>query len=502
MSDGTLYAWFAESARRHPDAVAVEVCGRSLTYRELREASDRLARRIERAPGGRADRIGLFAARTPLAYIGYLAIIRTGAAVVPLNPLFPPERNGSIADNAGLRIVIGDDSLTGDWTRSRVVLTGDEPGVGAPAPYQGRADDVAYILFTSGSTGTPKGLPIRHRNVTPYLAYNIARYGVAPGCRLSQTFDLTFDPSVFDMFVTWGAGATLVVPQRDEMNDPARFVAVNRLTHWFSVPSVASLAARMRRLTPASMPDLRWSLFAGEQLTLAQARAWAGAAPSSQIENIYGPTELTVTCTGYQLPRDPRQWPDTSNNTVPIGFCYPHLEHVVLDVDGKPSSEGELCVRGPQRFDGYLDENNNRSRFLTYDPAGDEPARDYDGTTPLTAEHWYRTGDRVVTGPDGSMLHLGRLDSQVQLHGYRVELGDIEANLRTHPDVDEAAVLVHDGELRAIYTGAALGAGTLVAWLAERVPAYMVPRTYTFVDLMPRNDNGKLDRRKLEAIPC
>lgn len=502
MSDQTLYTWFADAARQNPDAVALEVRGRSLTYRELRAASDRMAHRIEQATGG-ADgiRIGLFAARSPLAYIGYLAIIRIGAAVVPLNPLYPSERNGFIADKAGLTVVIGDDSLTGDWTHSRRVLTG-VTSRGAPGEYTGRADDVAYILFTSGSTGTPKGLPIRHRNVSPYLAYNIDRYGVQPGCRLSQTFDLTFDPSVFDMFVTWGAGATLVVPQRDDLNDPAHFVARERLTHWFSVPSVASLAARMRRLTPGSMPDLRWSLFAGEQLTLEQARAWAGAAPTSRIENIYGPTELTVTCTGYRLPADPAQWPRTANGTVPIGYCYPHLQHVVLS-GGKPCTEGELCVRGPQRFDGYLDEDNNPGRFLTHNPANGTPAQHYDGTSPLTAGHWYRTGDRVSVGPDGAMLHLGRLDSQVQVHGYRVELGDIEANLRAHPEIDEAAVLVHDGELRAIYTGTTtLATGTLVDWLAARVPAYMVPRTYTFVDLMPRNDNGKLDRGRLEAIPC
>src|SRR5439155_26175421 len=124
--------------------------------------------------------------------------------------------------------------------------------------YAGNLDDVAYLLFTSGSTGTPKGVPIRHRNVAGYVAHGVERYAVGPGCRLSQTFDLTFDPSVFDLFVSWGSGATLVVPAEAEVLTPARFVTGRRITHWYSVPSVVSLARRLRGLRPGAMPDLRW----------------------------------------------------------------------------------------------------------------------------------------------------------------------------------------------------------------------------------------------------
>lgn len=506
MADLTLYDWFARSASRHPDALALRVGDTSLTYRALRAASDAVVTQL--ANHG-VVRVGLVATRTPFTYAAYLAALRTGAAVVPLNPAFPPERNETICADADLSLVLVDRehqdavpprlrfrALHGDRDESRAA---PDRRTEMPRP---ELADLAYILFTSGSTGHPKGLPIRHRNVSQYVSHMIERYQVGPGCRLTQTFDLTFDPSVFDMFVAWGSGAAVVVPGRDDLGDPPEFVRRNEITHWFSVPSIVSLAVRMRRLVPDCMPGLRWSLFAGEQLTLEQARHWSAAAPNSTIENLYGPTELTVTCTAYRLPRDRASWPVTGNGTVPIGDCYPHLEHVVLDRDGRPDVEGELCVRGPQRFGGYLDESNNAGRFVAFDPATDEPARTCRDVGPVPDDLWYRTGDRVSVRSDCTMVHLGRLDSQVQIHGYRVELGEIEAHLRQHPNVREAALTVRDAELRAVYTGEPTGADELARWLRDRLPPYMVPRNYACLDALPLNHNGKLDRKKLETMPC
>ncbi|SMD22993.1 AMP-binding protein [Kibdelosporangium aridum] len=472
MTEYSLYDWFARSTRRHPDAEALRVGDTAWTYRQLREAVEVMAARLDGH-----SRVGVLATRSPLAYIGYLAALCAGSVVVPLNPRFPVRRNNIICREAGVSVIIA------DVPHELVCTDGRPPSMG----------DVAYLLFTSGSTGRPKGIAIRHRNVSAYVAYNIERYQVRPGCRLSQTFDLTFDPSVFDLFVAWGAGATVVVPQRDELNDPVTLVNREGITHWFSVPSVVSLAARMRRLPPGSMPGLRWSLFAGEQLTMEQARAWSAAAPGSVLENLYGPTELTVTCTAYRLAKDAEQWPETSNRTVPIGHCYPHLDHLVLDAEGRSSDDGELCVRGVQRFDGYLDERNNIGRFVRYDTV----AASYEGTGRVPDDVWYRTGDRVTVGPDGSMVHRGRLDNQVQVHGYRVELGEIEAALRMHPRVHEAVLLSDGAELSAVYIGADVGNDELARWLSTRLPPYMVPRTYTRVDELPLNHNGKIDRKAL-----
>ncbi len=502
---GTMFTWVRDCALAHPDLPAIEVRGTTLSYAELLALVDRLACRLVKACGGRAPHaVGLLASRSLAAYAGYLAALRCGAVVVPLNPRFPAARNRNMCRLSEVDVVVVDDegaSQAAAVATTPVILPDgwheDFSGLTWDGPVPGDPDAIAYTLFTSGSTGEPKGVPIRHHNVAAYVAHCIDRYGAGPGARLSQAFELTFDPSVFDLFVAWGSGATLVVPQADEILNPARFVTRSRITHWYSVPSVVSIARRLRTLRPGGMPDLRVSLFAGEQLAVAQAAAWAAAAPDSVIENIYGPTELTVTCVGYRLPDDRQDWPATSNSTVPIGQVYPHLEAVLIDEDGIAADDGELCVRGPQRFHGYLDPAHNAHRFITYDGVR---ARDHDG--PPTAECWYRTGDRVRR-EDGEMVHLGRLDDQIKISGYRVELGEIESALRRHPLVAEAVVVAstdRDGmvELRAVYTGAVVAEVELTAMVAE-LPEYMRPRSYRHRDELPTNLNGKTDRRRLAA---
>jgi len=478
-----LYQWFAESVARFGDHVALEIGDERLTYAELSELADRIASVLAR---DKHERVGLLAARSVLTYAGYLAVQRLGTTVVPLNPAFPESRNQTIIEAASL-----DQVLTEDFDLSAPAGT-VEPRTPAPT-------DVAYILFTSGSTGVPKGVPIQHRNVSAYLENVMPGFELGPDCRVSQTFDTSFDVSVFDMFVAWGSGAALVVPTRKQMLAPARFVASREITHWCSVPSVVSLA-QVRGLRPGSMPTLRKSAFIGEAFTLHQARAWQAAAPNSAVINLYGPTELTVSCTEYTLPSDGAAWPHPANGTVPIGTTYPDMEYAVIGDDGRPADEGELCFRGSQRFPGYLDPANNVDRFLRFDG---NIAVVYDGTTPLTDEHWYRTGDRV-RHLDGQLVHLGRLDHQVQVRGYRVELGEIEAVLRDQPGVHEAVVLAVPGaggevELEAVCTGDSLDTAERLDALRSRLPSYMVPRGITFVDKLPLNPNGKIDRKVLLA---
>ncbi|MEV4656455.1 AMP-binding protein [Micromonospora sp. NPDC049301] len=509
MTSQTLYARFAASVSRWPEEVALKVGGACLTYRDLYRAAEALAARLVELHGGHPAAIGLLASRSPAAYIGYLAALRLGTPVVPLNPAFPPARNVSICALAGVDAVVVDDAgrqqvRPAAGTKTLVDLSGEtwhgllRSGVKSQASYPGEAGRIAYILFTSGSTGVPKGVPIEHRNVLPYIDFCIDRYDVGPGSRLSQTFDLTFDPSVFDLFVAWGGGATLVVPQKTELLAPVEYVQREGITHWYSVPSVVSFARRLGHLSPESMPTLRCSLFAGEQLTVAQAEAWRRAAPKSFIENIYGPTELSINCTAYRLPANPIEWPATSNATVPIGRVYPHLEGIILDEAGRPSQSGELIVRGPQRFAGYLEPRDNIGRFMTFDGHVGLP---YDGTEPLTLAHWYRTGDRVCVH-DGELVHLGRLDHQVKVRGHRVELGEIEAVMREHPRVEDAVVLAlpaadQELELMAVYTGAPVPGPELRAVVRERLPLYMQPSKFFHIARLPLNQNGKTDRARL-----
>lgn len=505
-TDESMYGHFARTARRHPDALALEVGGAAYRYAELEALSGRLAGVLVAARGGAPPRrVGLLASRTVTAYAGYLAVQRLGATVVPLNPAFPTARNADIAERAGLDLVLAEDDGSGAGLPVPVVPV----DAGGPDPRLARAtappvrpvprDAICYILFTSGSTGTPKGVPVRHRNVAAYLEHVIPRYGLGVGSRLSQTFDLTFDLSVFDLFGAWASGGTVVVPGPHDLLAPARFVARERITHWFSVPSVVSLAGRLRGLTPGSMPDLRWSLFCGEPLTHRQAAAWRAAAPASVLENLYGPTELTLSCTQYRLPADGAGPAADPGETVSIGTPYPGLEHLVVDEAGRPAAEGELCVRGVQRFPGYLDPDDNRERFVEFADGVATVVRE----AAEPGEHlWYRTGDRVRTA-DGQLRHVGRLDQQVKVRGFRVELGEIEAELRRGPGVRDAVVVVTtgpggDAALQAACTGDGVDTDRLLAALRERLPAYMVPEAVTCLAALPLNANGKTDRKDLQ----
>jgi amino acid adenylation domain-containing protein len=487
----TLYDVFADTARRHPDLPAVELAASSISYAELERAAEALAEKIT-AAHGRVHSVALLAARSAVAYCGYLAALRLGAQVVPLNLKYPPRRNAAICELADADVIIADASGE-QWlehcpagtapARPVLPLTDERllaaaPDGSLPAP-SADPDAIAYLLFTSGSTGRPKGVPIRHRNILAFLAHTIPRYEVGPGCRMSHTFDLTFDLSVYDLFVTWGGGATLVVPEAAELLSPVDYAVNRRLTHWFSVPSAVSAAAGLGGLATGRAPELRYSVFCGEQFTYAQAEAWSGFASESVLENIYGPTELTLACAEFRLPGEHRDWPQTVNDTVPIGAVYPDLEYVVTD-------DGELCVRGPQRFDGYLDPRDNTNRFLGLD-SGAPSETDY-----------YRTGDRVRREDDGTLVHLGRLDNQVKIRGYRVELGEFETLLRRHPGVREAVVVPvqhrDTTELMACYTGEPAREADLRRTLAAGLPVHLVPHVFLHVESMPLNPNGKIDR--------
>ncbi|MFI8997460.1 amino acid adenylation domain-containing protein [Streptomyces sp. NPDC053542] len=511
MTDRTLYDWFARSVERYPDAPALEVRDHRFTYRELHACAAALAARILREHGRAPERVALLASRSLTAFAGYLAALRLGAVVTPLNPGYPARRNQGVYELAGAEVLLTDEAgaaqlphfperpghtrLTLADAEAAALADGAEP---ASLERPGTTpDDLTYVLFTSGSTGRPKGVPIRHRNLSPYLAHNIERYEVGPGCRVSHTFDLTFDPSVFDLFVTWGAGATLVAAQRSELLKPVDHLVERGITHWFSVPSLVSVAAGLGNLSTGLVTGLRYGIFIGEQLTYRQAEAWRAVAPDAVIENVYGPTELTVACTEFRLPADPAQWPVTSNATVPIGPVYPFLDQLILDEEGRPAAEGELCVRGAQRFDGYLDPADDQGRFVSFDGTSAEP---YDGRSGLTAEHYYRTGDRVRY-ENGVLVHLGRLDNQVKVRGYRIELGEVEAAMRKHPAMREAVVVAVPGadgtELVGCYTGEELTPSAALLWLRKHIPVHMVPRRLVHLDELPLNPNGKIDRPAL-----
>lgn len=522
MSHRTLYEWFEQTAASHPDRPALDLPGRApVGYRELQRAAERSAARILAACGQSPARVGLLAERTAAAYAGYLAVLRLGATVIPLNPANPAARNVRICTLGGVSVVLvdGADSpaATAFAAATELVIVdlaaadpeggtdgehGPDSGFDPTLPaHHPDTDAIAYLMFTSGSTGRPKGVPVRHRNIVPALEHHIARCELGPGSRVSHTYGLTFDPSVFDLFGAWGAGGTLVVPGRKDLYRPVDYIVDRGITHWDSVPSLISVARELGHLPPGRATGLRHSVFGGEAVTARHCEIWREVAPHSTLHNQYGPTELAVTCATHALPAHRAHWTVAANGTVPIGPIHPHLESLIVDEEGRPATEGELCVRGPQRFDGYLDPADNTGRFLR--TADDGRALPLTGPAePVAATDWYRTGDRV-RAEAGQLLHLGRIDEQVKILGNRVELGEVEAALRELPGVEAAAVIpVSTGtavQLTAFYSGTPTPATELVRLLRGSLPRYMVPQRVHHVAALPLNANGKTDRTELAA---
>jgi amino acid adenylation domain-containing protein len=508
-STATLLDGFLRAAAAHPERPALEVAGEVLRYGDLAERAQVLAAAIlDREPHGAPPLTAVYAARSSAAYAGVLGALWAGHGYVPLHPGFPPDRLADMLRRSGAPVLIVD--------RERAALVGElvegleEPPIvidaeATIAACAGRADPVppaaglaaiAYLLFTSGSTGRPKGVGVTHANVTSFLAAIGERYGFGPADRFSQTFDLTFDLSVFDQFVTWDAGGCLCVPSEAQLMSPARFIRDSELSVWFSVPSLGAMMRKLRMLKPDAFPTLRASLFCGEPLPVELARAWAAAAPSSTVENLYGPTEATIACTVQ--PFDPADGSGAAelNGVVAIGEAFGGTRTLVVGADLRevaPGEEGELLLTGPQVTPGYwLDPEKTAAAFVH--PPGADPVH-------------YRTGDRVrrPLAAGEPILYLGRMDHQIKVMGHRVELGEIEAVMREASGVDAAIAVgwpLTDsgaGGIAVFIADPDADVAALREAMAERLPDYMVPRRFELLEELPLNANGKFDRRAMLA---
>jgi amino acid adenylation domain-containing protein len=519
-----LHSRFRAQAALYPDRPGLLIADKAWTYAELEKAAKLWASSLLENLGYAPKRIGVFAYRSEVSYIGVLASLWTGATFVPLNRTFPLQRTRQMIEQAELDAIIVDEASCSQLSeimtqlpqvpacvlipeldketipplRTKVVdrFLLKETSILADFP-AASADSIAYLLFTSGSTGAPKGVPISHANVVHFMKVNQERYGFQATDRFTQTFDQTFDLSVFDLFMAWGCGAAVCAMQPIELLSPFRFVREKGITVWFSVPSIAALLRKQNILHPNSLPDLRWSLFCGEALPLEIAQLWQAAAPNSTVENLYGPTELTIACMAYRW--NPAISPSECwNGLVPIGQPYPGLETTLINEAGDPddsAAEGELCVAGPQTFAGYWRNPEQTARKML-------EIRDSSGGTKV----YYRTGDRVMRLSNGNWVYLGRVDHQIQVQGFRVELSEVEGVLNKQPGVVHAAAIgwpIEDGTAKGIAAFIVmeqehtLEARPFTARLRGELPQYMIPGKLIPLEAMPLNANGKIDRNAL-----
>jgi non-ribosomal peptide synthetase component F len=336
---------------------------------------------------------------------------------------------------------------------------------------------------------------VSQRNVVCFVDYMADRYGITEEDRFSQTFDMTFDLSAFDMFVAWARGACVCCPSSAALINPGTFIGKSGLTVWFSVPSVGVFMKRLGSLKQDRYPTLRWSLFCGEPLPSAVAQAWARAAPRSTVENLYGPTEVTIACMQYRWDEE-RSPGESTGGVVPIGEPFPGMAAMVVGetlAPVAPGESGELLMSGPQVTPGYWQDREKTAAAFVIPP----------GCT----EIHYRTGDLVRRPRSGEpMQYLGRLDHQIKIQGHRVELGEIEVALREESGVDSVVALGWPrtesgaGGIVAFLGHTGLDSPDLLARVARRLPAYMVPRRIIQKESLPLNVNGKIDRKALLSL--
>ena len=511
MSVRHLGHMMLESGLRFADRPALCVDDTTYRYADLVTLASSIAGGL-----GKTQRCAVFGSRSVWAYAGVVGALVAGAVYVPLNLRHPLDRLISILTVANVDAIVLDAPSGELWRdllaripQSLTVILPDAaiPDWATSEPrhrYLGKADLVAprcaktvpqpgaYLLFTSGSTGAPKGVLVGHANVCHYLDTVTKRYALTPEDRCTQLFDLTFDLSVHDLFATWQAGAALYVPPDAARMAPSAYLRRHELTSWFSVPATIAGMAKLHQLREGAFPSLRWSLFCGEALPRVLAEQWAAAAPNSTIDNLYGPTEATIAVTAYRLPRPVTDLPEI----VPIGEPFPDHRTVVVGEDGAPVSNGnagELYVSGPQVSLGYWEQPDlTAERFAP--PLGTWLGR------------WYRTGDRVQRTTHG-LQFLGRMDRQVKISGYRIELQEVEIALRRVAGNVSAAVLVWpidaNGLARGL-TGFVAEHGRpsdeILAACRRELPTYMVPATIHRVADWPLNTNGKTDYAQLRRM--
>ena len=526
----TLCDYLTTAAREYPDHPAVIYKDQSISYAALDRMSESLATRLIQAGVRPGEHVAIWLNKSIEALVSIHAILKAGAAYVPLDPIAPVKRAMYMLSNCQARclittrerLVLLDESFLQALRPALLVLTDRAnidlslagipmlawpetvSAVPDPDSDQQRSiepDQLAYILYTSGSTGSPKGVMLSHRNGRVFVDWARQRFRLAASDRLSGHAPFHFDLSILDIFGAASAGATLIlVPENQQGLGAAlvRLVVEEEISVWYSVPTalIRMLDASNSKMLLAS--HLRVVLFAGEVFPIKHLRQLRSAVPGAELYNLYGPTETNV-CTFYQVTDD--DIAPERTQPVPIGQACDYAVTFTIDDPGKlldliGNVGGELCVGGDSVMLGYWDDPIKTAQRLV--PCPESLA---------SGSYAYRTGDIVRRDESGNYLFVGRRDHMVKSRGYRIELGEIEAALLSYESVHEAAVIaVPDPEIGARLEGYIVpqhGVELVETDLRQHclhiLPRYMLPKRLHITQALPRTSNGKIDRQALLA---
>jgi non-ribosomal peptide synthetase-like protein len=494
-----LHQFFEEQATARPEQIAVITPGRMITYAQVEEAANRLARFLRAGGVGPGDKVGMLLPRSANVYIGLLGILKAGAAYVPIDPEYPADRVSYILNDCRAPYLLSVAELAGkaEFPGKTLLLDRQADELAAqPAerltPEETRVtpQDLCYIIYTSGSTGKPKGVEIEHQNATNLVQVERDMFRIRPEDRVFQGFSIAFDASVEEVWLALANGASLVVGTSEMVHAGPALAGIltdQRVTVWSTVPTLLSMQDQ-------DVPTVRLLILGGEACPPDLVQRWCR--PGRRMFNTYGPTEATVIASA---------WECVPGKLVTIGPPIPTYTIILFDENMQPvppGKPGELYIGGPGVARGYVGRPDlTAERFIPNPLPGSGGAQD----------RLYRTGDLGRWTADGEIEYLGRADGQVKIRGFRVELSEIEAVLLECPGVQAAAVAVHTDaggiqqlvgyivKRAAQMDGQEPDEDAIRSTLRSRLPPYMVPSVLETLDTLPMMPSGKVDRRALPA---